>query len=118
VALNLALRFVRGWKRTPAPSTDLNEVPIIATQRTGSNFLCDCLGAFSRALELQETFTPSGALGANKVRYVVSELGPAMGLDVAKARIPHSWTFFGVSLPKLGRRCHTSQPSIGAIAGV
>jgi hypothetical protein len=43
------------------------DLVIIATRRTGSSFLCDCLRSFPDALSLREIYNPSGTSGSGGV---------------------------------------------------
>ena len=42
-----------------------NEIVIISSPRSGTNFLCECLGEFEENLNLFEIFNRRGVFGAN-----------------------------------------------------
>lgn len=82
--------FTRLWRRltrSVAPSQP-QELLIIATQRTGSNFVCECLRAFSGALVLMEVFHSKSVQGTGRVRYLLPELGVRLGLQPANPSDP------------------------------
>jgi len=67
---NLSKRITSRIKRTlglPPYSRYVQELVIIATRRTGSSFLADCLRSFPDALSLREVYNPSGTTGSRRV---------------------------------------------------
>ncbi len=96
MAIGIYWKLRRRWLRlTGQRSANApEELLIIATQRTGSNFLSECLRAFARTLVLREIFHNRSVLGANGQSYVLDELGKRLGLPISSSSEPELVSFF------------------------
>lgn len=70
------------------------ELLIVATQRTGSNYLCECLRGFSLALVLREIFHRRSVLGSNGATFVLPELSARLGISAETDSDPALVDFF------------------------
>src|SRR5215216_7149602 len=67
---SLSKRIGSRVKRTlglPPYGPFAQDLVIVATRRTGSSYLCDCLRSFPDALSLREIYNPSGTSGPGGV---------------------------------------------------
>ena len=76
------------------PSELPPELLIVATQRTGSNYLCECLRAFSLALVLREIFHRRSVLGTNGATFVLPDLSARLGISAETDSDPALVDFF------------------------
>jgi hypothetical protein len=80
------MRWRRRWWGSPA-KTDFNEIVILASPRSGSNFFCECIGALPEVAGFYELFNPNGVFGIG--RRILPDICDRFGLtDVENAKDP------------------------------
>lgn len=89
----LVEKVVRRVRRRVLGPLLIKNLVIVATRRTGSNFLCDCIRAFPHTLSLQEIYSRQ-ASGLQRFKLVLKELGNKLGIDFANHMDPRRAEYF------------------------
>lgn len=81
------MRWIRQRLSGGPAKPDFNEIVIIASPRSGSNFFCECLGALPQVAGFYELFNPQGAYGLGS--RILPVVGKRLGLtDIESAKDP------------------------------
>ena len=86
--LRVLKKLARRFREQLTVAKPLQEVLVIATQRTGSNFMVECLRAFSRSFVLLEVFHGRSVQGINAARYMLPDLANRLGVSASNGKDP------------------------------